>query len=103
MCQLSRKPCGVDVRLATNPIVGLIVLLCAVRIRDLVVLVVFVDEVQQNRAALEQPDSLAAGLVRDGRDLRALLAKSPAACTTMILLTHPAIRIDLKEPVFLFR
>lgn len=77
-----RKPCSLDVRLLTNPVVGLIVLLCAVRIRDLVVFVVLVDEVQQNRAALEQPDSLAAELVRDGRD-------SP-------------VWVDLQEPVFLF-
>lgn len=67
------------------------------------VFVVFVDEVQQDRAALEQADSLAAGLSRDSRDLRAHLAKSLAACTTRILFTHPAVRVDLKEPVFLFR
>lgn len=65
----------------TNPIVGLIVPLGAMRIRDLVVLVVFVDEVQQNRTALEKPDRLAAGLVRDGRDLKASLAGFPTPST----------------------
>lgn len=82
LCQSWRNPCGLDARFGTNPVVGLIVFLCAVRIRDLVVLVVLVDEVQQNRAALEQPDSLAAGLVRDGR--------------------NPPVWVDLQKPVFLF-
>lgn len=70
-------------RLVTNPVVGLVVLLCAMGIRELVVLVVFVDEVQQDRTALKQSDSLVAQLVRYSWD--------------------SSIWIDLQEPVFLFK
>lgn len=65
------------------------------RIRDLVVLVVFVDEVQQDRAALKQPDGLVAELVRDGRDLRARLAGARDGLHHDEFVTYPAVGVDL--------
>lgn len=67
------------------------------------VLVIFIDEVQQDGAALKQPNGLVAKLVRDGGNLRAGLAGSPTACNHGGSATHPPVWVDLKEPGFLSR
>jgi hypothetical protein len=57
----------------TNPVIGLIVFLRAVRIRYFVFGVVLVDEILHYRAALKQPDGRPVGvLVRQGWDLQCI-------------------------------